>query len=156
MLRLGAWLRFVPYPVIGGFLAASGWLLITGGIEVMTGVAPGLSLSSLTAQVSPDHLPHFLAGILFAAFVFAMRRRIDSFLVLPMTFVAFVLVLDVLLLTMGQVERLGGRDSWFLGHIGTLQMWMPLAAASEHHIHWGAIAMHAVEIGAHVYQHKSA
>ncbi|RME97903.1 MAG: sulfate permease and related transporter, partial [Alphaproteobacteria bacterium] len=43
-LRLGVWLRFVPYPVIGGFLAASGWLLMTGGIEVMSGVAPGLSL----------------------------------------------------------------------------------------------------------------
>ena len=35
-LKLGQWLRFIPYPVIGGFLAASGWLLITGGVEVVT------------------------------------------------------------------------------------------------------------------------
>ena len=35
-LKLGQWLRFVPYPVIGGFLAASGLLLITGGMEVVT------------------------------------------------------------------------------------------------------------------------
>src|SRR5680860_527349 len=35
-LKLGQWLRFVPYPVIGGFLAASGLLLITGGVGVIT------------------------------------------------------------------------------------------------------------------------
>jgi len=35
-LRLGQWLRFVPYPVIAGFLAGSGLLLITGGMEVVT------------------------------------------------------------------------------------------------------------------------
>ena len=34
-LRLGQWLRFIPYPVVGGFLAASG-ILLTGGIEVVT------------------------------------------------------------------------------------------------------------------------
>ena len=28
-LKMGQWLRFIPYPVIGGFLAASGILLIT-------------------------------------------------------------------------------------------------------------------------------
>ena len=27
-LRWGQLLRFVPYPVVGGFLAATGWLLI--------------------------------------------------------------------------------------------------------------------------------
>ncbi len=147
-LRLGAWLRFVPYPVIGGFLAASGWLLITGGIEVMTGVAPGLSLSSLTAQFAPAHLPQFLVGVGFAACVFLLRRKIDSFLVLPVTFFAFVLVLDVLLLGLGQAETFGGHESWYLGGMGTLELWVPVAAVVTHDIDWGAIAAHAVEIGA--------
>ena len=38
-LRLGQLLRFVPYPVIGGFLAASGWLLISGSVEVIAGIS---------------------------------------------------------------------------------------------------------------------
>ncbi|MGD8691029.1 MAG: SulP family inorganic anion transporter, partial [Methyloceanibacter sp.] len=45
-LKLGQWLRFVPFPVIGGFLAASGFLLITGGVEVITGSNLTLSPSS--------------------------------------------------------------------------------------------------------------
>ena len=32
--KLGNLVRFIPYPVLGGFLAATGWLLFTGGIQV--------------------------------------------------------------------------------------------------------------------------
>ena len=45
--KLGQWLRFVPYPVIGGFLAASGILLITGGMEVVTQTDLTLSPSKI-------------------------------------------------------------------------------------------------------------
>src|SRR5437016_6047536 len=33
-LRLGNLARFIPYPVVGGFLAGTGWLLMKGGIAV--------------------------------------------------------------------------------------------------------------------------
>ena len=52
-LRLGQWLRFIPYPVIGGFLAASGILLITGGMEVVTQTNLTLSPSSWEPLYSP-------------------------------------------------------------------------------------------------------
>ena len=43
-LKLGQWVRFIPYPVIAGFLAASGWLpLMTGGVEVV--IQANLTLS---------------------------------------------------------------------------------------------------------------
>jgi SulP family sulfate permease len=35
--RLGRLIRFVPYPVVGGFLAGTGWLLFKGGIYASTG-----------------------------------------------------------------------------------------------------------------------
>ena len=28
-------IRFLPYPVIGGFLGATGWLMVTGAIQVV-------------------------------------------------------------------------------------------------------------------------
>ena len=36
----GAPIRFVPYPVIGGFLGATGWLLVTGAVQVATDQHP--------------------------------------------------------------------------------------------------------------------
>ncbi len=37
MLRLGFLARFIPYPVIGGFLAATGFLLLMGAISLGLG-----------------------------------------------------------------------------------------------------------------------
>ena len=34
--RAGRAIRFVPYPVIGGFLGATGWLMLTGALQVIT------------------------------------------------------------------------------------------------------------------------
>ena len=35
--RRGDLIRFVPYPVVGGFLAGTGWLLFKGGVYVASG-----------------------------------------------------------------------------------------------------------------------
>src|ERR1700744_3256007 len=37
MTRLGRSIRYVPYPVVGGFLAATGCLVILGAVRVITG-----------------------------------------------------------------------------------------------------------------------
>lgn len=42
VFRWGTYCRFVPYFVVGGFLAATGWLLVVGGIRMATGIAPAL------------------------------------------------------------------------------------------------------------------
>ena len=44
-LTLGAYrranlIRFIPLPVVGGFLAGIGWLLVKGGVYVASGVEP--------------------------------------------------------------------------------------------------------------------
>ncbi len=44
--RLGSLTRYLPYPVMGGFLAGSGWLLVIGAVRVSTG-APLQAWSSL-------------------------------------------------------------------------------------------------------------
>jgi Sulfate permease family len=55
-LELGNLVRFVPYPVIGGFLAGTGWLLITGAIGVLSGTRPSLDDLSVLGQsnVAPE------------------------------------------------------------------------------------------------------
>ena len=64
--RIGQIARFVPFPVIAGFLAASGWLLITGGIALATGKP--LSLATLPA-LTPADLARLSVAIVFATVV---------------------------------------------------------------------------------------
>ena len=147
-LHLGVWLRFVPYPVIGGFLAASGWLLVTGGIEVMTGVAPQFSAQSMSSLFAYEHFPQLFIGVGFAVGVFALRRVIDSFLTLPVAFFSLVILVDMVLLVFGLSEQIGGRGAWYLQGMTDIKLWMPLQAAIEHDIEWSALAFSAAEIGA--------
>jgi SulP family sulfate permease len=51
LARAGAAIRFVPYPVIGGFLGATGWLMISGAVRVITDHP--LSFAALEALIEP-------------------------------------------------------------------------------------------------------
>ena len=145
-LKLGQWLRFVPYPVIGGFLAASGLLLITGGMEVVTQTNLTLSPSSWQILYSSVYAPQIIIGMLFAIAIPLAGRWVPSFLALPLAFVAFLLVLDLGLF--GFVPDESMRGAWFLPKLGELSLWWPIAAVWRHEVDWGAIAQSGAEIGA--------
>jgi SulP family sulfate permease len=145
-LKLGQWLRFVPYPVIGGFLAASGWLLMTGGIEVITGTNLTLSPTSWAPLVSAEFAPQIGVGLLFPLFIVVLRRWVPDYLTLPVAFIVFLVVMDVALF--GVVADDGVRSAWFLQGIGALKLWWPLTAIAENDIDWGVMARSSAEIGA--------
>jgi SulP family sulfate permease len=71
-LKIGSWIRFVPYPVIGGFLAASGWLLVTGAVRVLTGMA--LSWQTVLTPPNGDQLWHLAAGLALTIAIVLVRR----------------------------------------------------------------------------------
>lgn len=75
--QLGNLIRFIPYPVIGGFLAGTGWILLKGGMEVMT----DMSLNAATA-VAFFHSPLLLRwapGLIFGFVVLLVLRRYSHF-----------------------------------------------------------------------------
>jgi SulP family sulfate permease len=144
-LKLGQWLRFVPYPVIGGFLAASGLLLITGGMEVVTQTNLTLSPSSWQVLFSPVYAPQILAGALFALSIPTLGRWVPSYVALPLAFAAFVIVLDISLFGFAPDPT---RVAWFLPSLGRLSLWWPIGAVLNHDVDWWAIAQSSAEIGA--------
>jgi sulfate permease, SulP family len=144
-LRMGQWLRFIPYPVIGGFLAASGLLLITGGMEVVTQTDLTLSPSSWELLYSSLYGPQILIGALFAIAIPVLGRWVPNYLALPIAFFAFLVLLDGSLL--GLVGDQAVRSSWFLPSLGELSLWWPLSAMIGQQVDWGVIAQSSAEIG---------
>jgi SulP family sulfate permease len=143
-LRMGQWLRFIPYPVIGGFLAASGLLLITGGLEVVTQTDLSWSPSSWQPLYSTTYGPQVLIGILFALSIPLLTRVVANYLALPIAFFAFLLVLDVTLFGFAGTET---HDAWFLPKLGEISLWWPLTAILGNQVDWGVIAKSSAEIG---------
>ena len=81
-LQLGNLIRYIPYPVIGGFLAGSGWLLVRGGLRVMTG--HNLTWASLPELLHPNSLAHWAPGFLFGVLLFVALKRLRHPLTLPL------------------------------------------------------------------------
>jgi len=89
--RAGRAIRYVPYPVIGGFLGATGVLTLLGAIQVVTGHR--LSQHLLDAA----YLPHLAVPIAVAALLHLILRRSRSAIVLPALLVAMTLAMHVAL-----------------------------------------------------------
>lgn len=141
--RLGAYVRFVPYPVVAGFLAASGWFLVIGGLEVMTGT--DITLASAMQAVAPERQMIVAFGVLFGLGVFAAKAFSGSLYVLPIAFVAGTVVLRTALWVL-DVPREG--SGWFIGSAANLEPWLPLRALLTHDIDYGIFLSAASEIAA--------
>jgi SulP family sulfate permease len=142
-LKLGQIVRFIPYPVIGGFLAASGWLLATGGIEVITG--KDFALVDLAGSVPSSALPKVLLGAVFAIVIYAVKVRTGSFYVLPIAFFGGSLVLDLGLWSQDLMHEGSG---WYISGSSELEPWVPIKTALEIGIDWSIFLHAAAEIGA--------
>jgi len=112
--RTGKWIRFVPYPVIGGFMAASGWLVGVGGVGVLTGTR--LSFANLQDLLSPHHVAQIAAGLGFAVAARA-TQRVKNPLAFPLLLVSAVVVVH-LLLAVGGFSIEAARDAGWLLNVG--------------------------------------
>jgi SulP family sulfate permease len=87
--RLSRWARFIPYPVIGGFLAGTGWLLVRSSFTVMTDVP--LAWETLPRLFQGDTLSRWALGGLFALVLLWLMARYRHHLVLPASFIGAIL-----------------------------------------------------------------
>jgi SulP family sulfate permease len=79
--RAGRAIRYVPFPVIGGFLGATGLMMITGAAQVISDQK--LTFANLTAYASPMIGAKLGAGIVIAVTLYVITRRAKSPFVFP-------------------------------------------------------------------------
>ncbi len=80
--RAGGLMRFVPYSVLAGFFAGTGWLLLMGGLRVMTGLEL-ISPADIPRLIDPDQLPYWLPGLAIAGAVALVARMTSYAVALP-------------------------------------------------------------------------
>lgn len=88
--KLGGLVSYIPYPVVGGFLAGTGVLMVLGALKVMTGKS--LSLFHLSPLFQADTWMLWLAGVSFAIILFTLVKKLNHYLVLPCTLAAAVII----------------------------------------------------------------
>lgn len=137
VFRLGNLVRYLPYPVVGGFLAGTGSLMIRGAIRSMTGItiAPDTMATLLTADVFVRWLPGLALGLV----LLVLLRRYSHFLLLPGILVAAIgLFYGIVWVTGGNLNALRSAG-WLLGPFPDDAMWQPLTPALLRQIDWSAL-----------------
>lgn len=135
--KLAGLVRFLPYPVAGGFLAGTGWLLLIGGISTMSGVP--FSAGSLSALFAPDVWPLWVPGLILGGLILFLSGRIRHYLFLPGMIVAialgFYLVAWARGLSLGELSA-GG---WLLGPFPEGRLWQPLNLSELALVEWSLV-----------------
>ena len=70
--RWASYFRFIPCFVVGGFLGATGWFLVGGGVRILTGRT--LIIVDLTTSLTPIELAKFSYAIITLMVLLVLRR----------------------------------------------------------------------------------
>jgi SulP family sulfate permease len=106
----GRAIRFMPYPVIGGFLGATGWLMVTGAMQVVTDQRP--MLTNLGAFVDATLAAKLAAGAAVAVALHILLRRTKNPFALPGVLLASLAATYVVLLASGISVGAAQASGW--------------------------------------------
>jgi sulfate permease, SulP family len=137
-LKLGNLVRYVPYPVIGGFLAGTGLLLLKGGAGIVSDVP--LSLGALDEFVAPASAVRWLPGLALAVVLLVALRRSRRPLVLPAVLALAAAIFYGTLLVTGTEAR---AEGWLLGPYPEEALWRPWSWEALGDASWGPILAQA-------------
>jgi SulP family sulfate permease len=110
-LRASNAIRYIPYPVIGGFLAATGWLMINGGIRIVLGRAAGVWMLAETHGPAPMKL---FAAVGMALLITLLQRFWKSPHAVPVAVLGGVLAGHAVLLAMDVSLLSAQSEGWFV------------------------------------------
>ncbi len=139
--RLGNLVRFIPYPVIGGFLAGTGWLIVRGSLEGTLGQP--LSLSILPSLFQPDMLMRWAPVLVFAVAVLLILRRFNHFLIWPAIVLGGVLLFYGLIVSQGMSIEQARAGGFLLQPFPSGGLWQPFLPTQFAQVDWDALAAEA-------------
>ncbi|MBD2460251.1 cyclic nucleotide-binding domain-containing protein [Oscillatoria sp. FACHB-1407] len=143
-LKLGDLVRFIPYPVIGGFLAGTGWLLLQGGFTVMTNVP--LDLTQLSQLLQPNSLMLWVPGISFAVLLLVVLRRFQNAFVMPSLLAGAIAIFHLVLWLSGMSIAEAQTAGLLLSPFPEGGIWRPIQWITLQQTDWSLILGEAGKI----------
>ncbi len=132
--KLGNLVRFIPYPVMGGFLAGTGWILFKAGLEVSTGVS--FNLPQVLTFFSQVNVLQLVCGVVFAVWFLILSRYFSSNMLMAasvlISILIFFIISGLLNISTAQLEQQG----WLLGPLPKGALWRALTVPDLKAIDW--------------------
>ena len=112
-LRLGNFIRFIPYPVVAGVLAGVGMLMVMGSFGVAAGTR--LETGTVMALASAEMAAHWAPAVLFGVALLAVARRFPGPLAVPGSIVAALVLFYAATALLGISQASLEKGGWLLG-----------------------------------------
>ena len=135
--RLGNLARYVPYPVVGGFLAGTGWLLFKGGVGVGAALTP--SLSALGQLFKGYELQRWVPAVLFGVVLLGATQLIKRPFVIPVVLALGFVAFGVGLLVTGSSIETAKQGGWLIGPFPPGRLLQPWTFRALSGADWGAV-----------------
>jgi SulP family sulfate permease len=134
----GRAIRFVPYPVIGGFLGATGWLLITGAIQVVTGRRPALgdAAAFLDGEILAKIAPAVVVAVTLAVL---LRRYAKNPFVLPGVLLTALVATHLVLRSTGTTIAIAQDQGWLFQLRPAAGLTLPWSIGGLQSFPWSAV-----------------
>jgi len=130
-------IRYIPDPVIGGFLGSVGWLMLTGGLGVA--MAQSFTLQRLLAWATGAADLRLAVALAIGVLIWRTLLRAKHVLVLPGLIVGSALAVHAGLALAGLDLATAREQGWLLKSTGqTLPAW-PAAPDLLQAVQWGAV-----------------
>jgi sulfate permease, SulP family len=130
-------IRFLPYPVIGGFLGATGWLMVTGAIQVVTDQRP--TLANLGAFADPTIAAKLAAGTAVAIALHVLLRRSKSPFALPGVLLAAFAVTHLVVFVDGSTLGAAQTSGWMFNPQPAAPLTLPWKLTAIHSFPWASL-----------------
>ncbi|MEM1368682.1 MAG: SulP family inorganic anion transporter [Cyanobacteria bacterium P01_H01_bin.15] len=140
IFELGERIRFVPYPVIGGFMAGTGWLLVQGFVQITIGAWPGWA--KFGSLFTEDQLLLWVPGFAFGLILLGITRKFKQSWVLSVTLLGCAAVFYWGLWLTGTSLTSAREMGLLLGPFpeSSSGLWQPLTPDIFSKVHWLALA----------------
>jgi SulP family sulfate permease len=136
--RLGNLVRFVPFPVVAGFLAATGWLILKGGLEVSGD--SHLQVVELGYWLDHAHLEQAVLALAFGAIAYLLVSRFERALwVLPAIIVIGIVGFFAVTAMLGTSIEYLEEHYWLIGPLPDAPFWEAVTLPDPGLVEWDVI-----------------
>jgi SulP family sulfate permease len=134
MTRMGRAIRYVPYPVVGGFLGATGCLIIFGAIRVITGFQ--FQFATLDRLANPLTLYELAAACAMALVLYLTSHRARSSLTLPAVLIGGIVAAHIAFWLAGISPAAAQASGWTFQPPPHVSFMLPWSAAEFGRYPW--------------------
>ncbi len=120
--KLADLVRYIPFSVMAGFLASTGWLMASGALNIISGTP--LSMEGMDRLLASPYRPELLFGFAVVATLYALAPRVSGAMLIPLVILIATAVVNAALISGMCSADACNRHVWLFSGLQDTQ-WLP-------------------------------